>query len=292
MGELRFRKSVSLFLIPAIALYGLFFVYPFLKTVVYSFTNWDGFVTSDFIGIDNYRTILTDTVFRQSLIRVFIWVLASIVFKVGGALMIAFILRKSMRGVRFFRTVVFIPYIMSNTAMCLVFSIMYDKEIGFINILMRGIGLDSITRYWLADPKTAFGAVIAIPIYQAIGYFFVILFAAMKDVPEDLYEAGYLDGTNAITEFFHITLPSVWKTLAVCITLAINGAFQDFDYVFILTYGGPNHASEVPATYMYKALFTRSEYGYGGAVAIVIFACVLLLTVFVRKVVEPRFSTN
>ncbi|MDR1902040.1 MAG: sugar ABC transporter permease [Treponema sp.] len=292
MGGLKFRTGVVLFLVPALVLYVLFFVYPFFTTVLFSFTDWNGFTTPAFVGIKNYVTILTDAVFQASLVRVFVWVIAALIFKVGFALVIAFVLRKKMRGIRFFRTIVFIPYIISSAAMCLMFSIMYDKEIGFVNILLRAVGLDGIIRYWLADPKTAFGAVIAIPIYQAIGYFFVILFAAMQDVPEDLYEAGRIDGTNSLQEFFYITLPMIWKTLAVCITLSINGTFQNYDYIFILTYGGPNHASEVPATYMYKALFTRSEYGFGGAAAMVIFVCVLALTIFVRKTAASCFSTE
>jgi raffinose/stachyose/melibiose transport system permease protein len=292
LGGLKFRKGVVVFLVPAIALYVVFFVYPLLKTVVFSFTNWDGFSRHDFIGLGNYITILKDGVFQQSLVRIFIWVITAVIFKVCFALVIAYVLRKSMRGVKFFRTIVFIPYIMSSAAMSLMFSIMYDRDIGFINVVLRALGLGSLTRYWLAEAGTAFGSVIAIPIYQAIGYFFVILFAAMQDVPEDLYEAGRIDGTNSIQEFFFITLPGVWKTLAVCITLSINGTFQNFDYIFILTYGGPNHASEVPATYMYKALFVRSEYGYGGAVAVVIFACVLAMTILVRKTIATRFSTE
>jgi raffinose/stachyose/melibiose transport system permease protein len=292
LGGLKFRKGVVVFLVPAITLYVVFFVYPLLKTVVFSFTNWDGFSRHDFIGFGNYITILKDEVFQQSLVRIFVWVITAVIFKVCFALVIAYVLRKSMRGVKFFRTIVFIPYIMSSAAMSLMFSIMYDRDIGFINVVLRALGLGSLTRYWLAEAGTAFGSVIAIPIYQAIGYFFVILFAAMQDVPEDLYEAGRIDGTNSIQEFFFITLPGVWKTLAVCITLSINGTFQNFDYIFILTYGGPNHASEVPATYMYKALFVRSEYGYGGAVAVVIFACVLAMTILVRKTIATGFSTE
>lgn len=290
MGVLKYKKTVFLYLIPALTMYIVFFIYPFIVTAFTSFCDWNGFTDPVFIGIKNYQEIFTDKVFIASLKRIFIWVIASITFKVGLALLLAYVLRKGMKGVRFFRGVVFVPYIMSAASMCLMFLIMYDKEIGFINIFLRLIGLDSITRYWLTSTKTAFGAVIAIPIYQAIGYFFVILFAAMQDVSEDLYEAGRIDGTNSITEFFCITLPGVWKTLAVCITLAINGAFQNFDYIFILTYGGPNHSSEVPATYMYKSLFVRSDYGYGGAVAMIIFIVVLILTVFVRKVITPRFS--
>lgn len=292
MGVLKYRKSVVLYLVPAFALYIVFFVYPALTTFINSFSDWNGFTAPVFNGLDNYKKILSDRVFIASLKRIFIWVCASIVFKVGTALLLAYVLRKAMRGVGFFRAVVFVPYIMSAASMCLMFAIMYDKEIGFINIFLRAIGLDSITRYWLTDTKTVFGAVIAIPIYQAIGYFFVILFAAMQDVPEDLYEAARIDGTNSLTEFLHITLPGVWKTLAVCITLAVNGAFQNFDYIFILTYGGPNHASEVPATYMYKALFVKSQYGYGGAVAMIIFACVLMLTLLIRKTVATRFSVD
>ena len=290
MGTLRYKKTVILYIIPALLLYILFFIYPFFNTIRVSFTNWNGFTSPAYVGIANYKKIIGDKVFKASMGRILIWVGASILFKVGLALLLAYVLRKAMFGVRFFRTIVFIPYIMSSASMCLMFTIMYDKEIGFINIVLRTLGLDSLTRYWLTSTKTAFGAVIAIPIYQAIGYFFVILFAAMQDVPDDLYEAGRIDGTNSVTEFLYITLPSVWKTLTVCFTLAINGAFQNYDYIFILTYGGPNHASEVPATLMYKAIFARSEYGYGSAIAMVMFAVVLALTLFVRKVITPRFS--
>ena len=292
MGGLRYRHSVALFLVPAVIIYLTFFIYPFLHAFYSSFTNWNGFTTPDFIGLENYRSLMGSTVFRQSMGRIMIWVMSSITFKVGSALVIAYVLRKKMRGIRFFRAVVFIPFVISNAAMALMFAIAYDRHIGFINVFLRTIGLDSITRFWLADMRTAFGAVIAIPIYQAIGYFFIILFGAMQDVPEDLYEAGRIDGTNGLTEFFYVTLPGVWKTLSVCIIMAINGAFQNFDYIFILTYGGPNFSSEVPATYMYKALFVRSEYGYAGAAGMVIFVSVLLLTIFVRKVVATRYPTE
>jgi len=292
LGGLKYRHSVALFLLPAIIMYLTFFIYPFLWSFYTSFTDWNGFTSPNWTGLDNYIALANSRVFRESMVRIIIWVICSITFKVGSALVIAYVLRKKMWGVKFFRTIVFIPFVMSSASMSLMFAIMYDRNIGFFNVLLRAIGLDNLTRFWLANMDTAFYAVIAIPIYQAIGYFFIILFGAMQDVPEDLYEAGRLDGTNGLTEFLFITLPGVWKTLSVCIIMAINGAFQNFDYIFILTYGGPNNSSEVPATYMYKALFVRSQYGYGGAVAIAIFASVLLLTIFVRKTVATRFPTD
>lgn len=186
----------------------------------------------------------------------------------------------------------FLPYVISSSAMCLMFTIMYDKEIGLLNMVLRAIGLDSLTRYWLVDEKTVFYAVILIPIYQAIGYFFVILFAAMKDVPDDLYEAGRLDGTTPLTEFTRITIPYIWPTLVVCIVLAINGAFQNFDYIFIMTGGGPGHASEVPATYMYKSIFITGLYGYGSAAALILFVITIIVTTCVRKGLNRVYRTE
>lgn len=292
MGSLRYNKKVIFFILPALALYVLFFIYPFIQTVFYSFTDWDGFTKASLVGIDNFRQILEDEVYRVAVGRIFIWAILSILLKVGAALVIAFVLRKGGKGIAFFRTVVFLPYVISSSAMCLMFTIMYDKEIGLINMLLRAIGLDSLTRYWLADEKTVFFAVILIPIYQAIGYFFVILFAAMKDVPDDLYEAGRLDGTTPFTEFTRITIPYIWPTLVVCIILAINGAFQNFDYIFIMTGGGPGHASEVPATYMYKAIFVNGQYGYGSAAALILFVITLIVTSATRKGLNRMYRTE
>ena len=292
MGNLRYRKRILLFIMPALFLYILFFIYPFFQTFFYSFTDWDGFTDASPVGVANFRKILGDEVYRTAVIRIFIWAILSIIMKVGTALVIAYVLRKGGKGASFFRTVVFLPYVISSSAMCLMFSVMYDKEIGLINILLRGIGLDSVTRYWLVDEKTVFYAVIFIPIYQAIGYFFVILFAAMKDVPEDLYEAGRLDGTTPLTEFTKITIPYIWPTLVVCIVLAINGAFQNFDYIFIMTGGGPGHASEVPATYMYKSIFVNGQYGYGSAAALILFVITLGVTSLSRKSLNSMYKVE
>jgi raffinose/stachyose/melibiose transport system permease protein len=289
MGILKMNKVVYLFLLPALALYLTFFLYPFGQTAWYSLTKWDGVQPALFVGASNFVTLLSDETFRAAVSRIFIWAALSILFKVGSALVIAYILRKPMKGIRFFRTVVFFPYIISASAMCLVFTVVYDKEIGLFNLVLKGIGLGGITRYWLADADTAFYAVIAVPIYQAVGYFFVILLAAMQDVPQELYDAGKIDGAGGVGEFLHITIPYIWGTLTVCIILAINGAFNDFTYVFILTGGGPGHASEVPATYMYKEIFVNYKFGYGSAVAMAIFALTLAVTMLVRKGLSSRF---
>lgn len=292
MGSLKMTRVVYLFLLPALVLYVTFFLYPFAETAVYSFTRWDGITKPVLLGVGNFKTLLADTVFQKAVSRIFIWAVLSIIFKVGSALVLAYMLRKPMRGIRFFRTVIFFPYIISVSAMCLMFTIIYDKNIGLVNILLRAVGLGKLTDYWLADPNTAFYAVIAVPIYQAVGYFFVILLAAMQDVPQELYDAGRIDGTNSVTEFLHVTVPYIWGTLTACVILAINGAFQDFNYVFILTGGGPGHASEVPATYMYKEIFVNYQFGYGSSAAVTLFILTLAVTMVVRKTLTTRFRTE
>jgi len=289
---LKMTKSAYLFLVPAVGLYLLFYIYPFFETAVYSSTKWDGITKVNFIGLNNFVNLLSDKYFREAVGRIFIWAFLSITFKVGSALIIAFVLRRSFKGIRFFRTVIFFPYIISASAMCLMFTIIYDKEIGFINQFLRLIGLGGVTRYWLSDANTAFYAVIAVPIYQAIGYFFIIFLAAMQDVPQELYDAVKIDGTGAIGEFFYVTIPYIWGTITVSVILAINGAFNDFNYVFILTGGGPGHASEVPATYMYKEIFVNYKFGYGSAVALVIFIITVTVTMTVRKTLSTGFRTE
>jgi raffinose/stachyose/melibiose transport system permease protein len=285
-------KIAYLFLIPAIGLYLMFYIYPFVETAVYSLTRWNGISKAVFLGVQNFAILVSDKNFREAIGRIFIWALLSIIFKVGSALVVAFVLRKSFRGTQFFRTVIFFPYIISASAMCLMFTIIYDKEIGIFNLLLKLMGLENITKYWLSDPRTAFFAVIAVPIYQAIGYFFVILLAAMQDVPSELYDAAKIDGTTVIGEFLFITVPYIWGTITVSIILAINGAFNDFNYVFILTGGGPGHASEVPATYMYKEIFVNYKFGYGSAVALIIFALTIAVTMTVRRILSSAFRTE
>ncbi len=292
MGSLKVTKSVFLFLLPALFLYLTFFVYPFIETAAYSLTHWDGITKPTFVGVKNFAQLLSDRVFQAAVGRIFIWAALSIIFKVGSALVLAYVLRRPMRGIKFFRTIVFFPYIVSASAMCLMFTVIYDKHIGLVNLILDWVGLGRFTQYWLADPNTAFYAVIAVPIYQAVGYFFVILLAAMQDVPLELYDAGKMDGTNSVTEFLFVTIPYIWGTLTVCIILAINGAFQDFTYVFILTGGGPGHASEVPATYMYKEIFVNYQFGYGSSVAVGIFVLTLAVTMLVRKGLSSRFRTE
>jgi raffinose/stachyose/melibiose transport system permease protein len=188
-----------------------------------------------------------------------------------------------MPGGRFFEAAFFVPVVISSAAISLLFTLIYDPDIGLLNAGLRLVGLGALARAWLADPSTALFAVIAVPIWHTIGYFFVILLAAMRDIPKELYEAARIDGASAGVTFRHITIPSLWPVLTVCAVLAVTAALKSFDYVFVMTRGGPGTATEVPVTTMFKTIFVNLEIGAGSAMATTIFLVALAATIAIRR---------
>jgi raffinose/stachyose/melibiose transport system permease protein len=265
-------------------LYGVFFVLPFAQTIFFSFTSWNFFGHPAFVGLSNYARLFTDDVYTAGLSRIGLWAALAIVFKVGIALALASLLRVKIRGYGFFSTAFFIPVVISSAAISLMFTLLYDKDAGLVNGVLRGVGLGNLATSWLSNTHTALYAVIAVPIWHTIGYFFVILLAAMHGVSPELYDAAKIDGARGFRMFRSITIPSIMPALQVCIVLAISGALKSFDYVFVMTRGGPGTATHVPATYMYQTIFSGLEFGYGTAIATSIFLIGVCVTLATRKI--------
>ncbi|NHN33712.1 carbohydrate ABC transporter permease [Paenibacillus agricola] len=283
MGELKLNRSVLVLMLPALFIYGLFFIVPFIQTGYYSFLQWDGITKQTFIGLDNYIALFKDSLFVDGIWKIVVWAILAIVIKVGIALILANVLRQPFKGSRFLKSSYFMPVIISSSAMCLIFTLMYDKDIGLINEFIRAIGLNSLARGWLSEEKIAFYSVIAVPIWQNVGLFFIILFAGIQDISEDIYDSATIDGANGWHKLVRITIPLLWSVIQVCIILAITGAMKNFDYIFILTGGGPGRATEVPATIMYKTIFTMMNYGYGTAMAMFIFFFGLVVSLVFKR---------
>lgn len=271
MGATKFRPRFLFFIAPAAALYTIFFVYPFILTFFSSFTSWDGISTPVFNGIANYTEMFHDSVLLSGILRILIWAALAVLIKVGLGLVFAAMLRGRIRGYKFFTSVFFFPVVISSSAMCVVFTLMYDKDIGIINQFLKGIGLGFLQQSWLSNPETAFFAAIAVPIYQDIGFFMIIFLAALQDIPNELYESVRIDGANPIQAFLHVTVPLSLGTVRVCVILGVTAAFKTFDYIFLLTGGGPANSTQVPATWMYQQTFQVYKYGYGDAIAMLIF---------------------
>ena len=283
MGTLRFSPSVLPFMLPALALYAVFFLLPFVRTVWSSLFDWNGMDDAVFVGLQNFVELAQDALFRTGFGRVALWAALAVLLKVGTALLLANALRERIPGGRFFEGAFFVPVVISSAAISLLFTLLYDPDIGLVNVGLRAVGLGSLAHAWLADQNTALLAVILVPIWHTIGYFFVILLAAMRNIPRELYEAARIDGAGARVTFTHITVPVLWPVLQVCVVLAITAALKSFDYVFVMTRGGPGTATEVPVTTMYKTIFVNLQLGYGTAMATTIFLVALLATLATRR---------
>lgn len=280
------KKLIVPFLLPAISLILLFIYYPIIQNFIYSFFRWSAFSQDKvFVGIAHYTRLFGDSVFLIALRNNVLYAIGSIVFQVGFGLIIASILEeKFMRKMQtYFRTIFFLPAVISITVAGLLWQLMYNQEIGLINEFLRLVGLESLTRAWLGDKGTAMYSIIIMSQWQYTGYIILLYLVAIKKIPLELYESAKIDGANGIRRFIHITIPQVKEMTLVTITITIIGAFKVFDEVYVMTGGGPGRSTEVLSTFMYRSGFRNDEMGYATAIATVIFVITFALTIIEFK---------
>lgn len=277
----RERGAVVLFVLPAITVYVVFVAYPIVTTFYYSLLEWSGFGLPTFIGFDNFRTMIGDSLVWRSLWHNAILVVASLGIQLPIGLALALLLFSSIRGTRFFRTVYFMPLLMSTVAVGILWSFIYNPTFGVINNVLGFVGLDALQRGWLGDADTALGAIIAVIAWQYIPFYMILFRAGITSIPEDLYEAAHVDGANSPQRLRFITLPLLRGTIRTAVLLSVIGSLKYFDLIWIMTLGGPSGATELMSTYMVKQAFTRSNLGYGSAIAVVLFLLALCFTVAV-----------
>lgn len=212
----------------------------------------------------------------------------SLIIETPLAILLAIAISGNIKGKRYFKTVYFLPNILSSVAIGLLWSFIYNAEFGIINRLLKSIGLDSFTRLWLADEKTVMGAVIAVICWQFVGYHMIIYLAAIENIPQELKEAALIDGVNQAKMIRYITLPLIKPIVGIDTILMATGSLRFFDLIYVMTNGGPNHASEVIASYMYYKSFRDYQYGYGSAVSVVLLVLCLVVTFLLKKIFKSE----
>ncbi|KKB74355.1 MULTISPECIES: carbohydrate ABC transporter permease [Bacillus] len=286
----RSRWLPFVFLFPAL-LFLLFVYIPILQNIVLSFFQWSTFEPQKaFIGFGNYIQLFQDPVFFQALKNNALYAAVSIVFQVGGGLITAAILEDRLlrRSSPFFRTVFFLPVVISMTVIALLFDFIYNPDTGLLNQFLQAVGLDQWTRAWLGDRETAMLSVIFVSQWQSVGYIAMLYIVAIQKIPSELYEAALLDGAGKVRTFFAITVPGTKEMSFVAVVMTLTGAFTVFNEPYILTGGGPGNASEVLSTFLYKAAFSKDMMGYASAIATVI----LLITLSLSIVQMRLFKTG
>ncbi|ABS75296.2 sugar ABC transporter permease [Bacillus velezensis] len=286
------RKRFIPYLFLAPALIFLLFVYiPIIENVFFSLFEWSSFQPEKtFIGLKNYIDLFHDPVFFTALRNNVLYAVISLICQVGGGLILAAVLEDRLvrKWSPFFRTVFFLPVVISMTVIALLFDFIYNPEIGLLNQLLEAVGLDELTRAWLGDENTAMLSVIFVSQWQSVGYIAMLYIVSIQSIPAELYESAQLDGAGKIQQFFHITVPQTKEMSFVAVVMTLTGAFTVFNEPYILTGGGPGNASEVLSTFLYKSAFTKDMMGYASAIATV----VLLLTLALSLIQMKFFKTG
>lgn len=260
-------RAALLFLLPAFVLIAVFVAYPIVYAGWLSFFQWDGASAPAFVGLDNFLRLATDAIFWKSLGRNLLIAATAIVLQVFLALLIAYCLVRIVPFVsRLFLFFYLVPVMVSEICIGLLWRFMYNPYFGLVNASLKALGLGSLQRGWLGDSATAFPAVVVVMSFTYLGLYVLLFVAAVRNVPETLYETAEIDGAGHFTKFFSITVPMVWDAVRANTLLAIIGSLKTFSLVFVLTNGGPNHASEVVSTYLYKAGFSSFEMGYAATI--------------------------
>ncbi len=268
---------LAAFLLPAAALYGWLFVGAVGQTVLYSFYDWNAVSDPVPAGLDNFTRLASDPVFGQALVNTLYMTVLLVFVQLPGAFLLAWFLYRRVRGWRFLRTVYFLPVVISTAAVALLFGFLYEPNFGVLNALLERLGLDDLGRDWLGDPLTAMTAVSVPLLWKEVGLMMIILLAAMQGLPGEVLEAAEIDGVNGYQRLRHVVLPLLSRAIGLCLLLCITTAFKVFDFVLLMTGGGPGNRTEITGSYLYAQGFQRFEYGYGSAVAVVITGVVVVV---------------
>lgn len=272
------KKAVFIFLLPALVLFLTIIIVPIFMSVTYSLTEWDGIGKKVFTGFDNYKELfLTNSDgFWRAVKNSLIFAAGSVFVQLPISLVLALILARGVKGERFYVSVYFIPVLISTVVIGQLWMKIYNPQYGLLNTVLRSMGLEQLTGNWLGDTKKVIFAVIVPVLWQYIGYHMLLMYASVRSISEEIFEAARIDGANGIQTALHITIPLMKPILKVCVTFAVVGSLKNFDLVYVMTGGGPAGASQLPSTLMVETIFSRNMYGYGSSMAIfIILECFL-----------------
>ncbi|MBE6027302.1 MAG: sugar ABC transporter permease [Clostridiales bacterium] len=279
---------IIIFLLPALILFCGVLIAPIGASGYYSFFDWNGFTEKTFIGLSNYKELFTsDSIgFMKALGNSLLLAALSVFLQLPLALGLALVLGKKIKGERAFLSVFFMPVLISTVVIGQLWLKIYNPDYGVLNVALRAVGLGNLAHIWLGDKATALGAVFVPILWQYVGYHMLLLYAGVKSVPPELREAAMLDGATDGQVNRYIVLPYIKPILKISVIFAVTGSLKSFDLIYVLTNGGPLHATEVPSTLMISMLFLRNRYGMGSTIAVLLiilcFAFALLIN-FVFK---------
>jgi raffinose/stachyose/melibiose transport system permease protein len=284
--------TIALFLIPAATIYIGLVLLPVAQAVYYSFFRWNGLgPLQNFIGTANYARVLGDRVFRGALLNNLQILVLSLVVQLPIALGLALLVRHNMRGRAIFRTIFFLPFVLSQVVTGVIWNFVYLPQGGLISTIYESIFPGATPPAFLAQPNTVLLALFVVITWKFFGFHMILYTAGLQNIPAELEEAAQIDGCNRLQSLRYITIPLLGSTVRLTIYLSVLGSLQFFDLIWIMTTGGPVNASDTMATYLYKFGFLRFQLGYGSAVAVIMFVlCFGFSLIYQRAVMRRDFE--
>jgi raffinose/stachyose/melibiose transport system permease protein len=272
---------IAMYVLPALLLILVLIYVPIVLTGYYGLMDWDGIGEMEFIGLSNYTKLLTDDDFWGSSLNSLLLAIFSLLSLVGY-LAISLVLAAKIKGANLLRKIYLIPMLLSSVAIAQLWLKIYHPSNGLLNSLLIFIGVDNPPA-WLAEPDLVLGAIFVPIIWQYAGFYILIYYAALKNIPDSVIEAAKIDGASPLQIAYKIKLPLIMGVIKVTIVLSFVGSLKYFDLIYVMTGGGPNGASEVIASYMYKQAFNSYNFGYGSAVGFALLLFCLLATVIIQR---------
>ncbi|MCR6095081.1 sugar ABC transporter permease [Salipaludibacillus agaradhaerens] len=280
------KKIIALYTLPALILLLVLIYVPIVLTGYYGLMDWDGIGPMTFIGLDNYKALIFDNLFwnsaYHSLLLAIFSVLSLIIY-----LAISLVLASQIKGADVFRKIYLIPMLLSSVAIAQLWMRIYHPSNGVMNRFLTSIGIEN-PPLWLSDTSLVLFAIFVPILWQYAGFYIIIYYAALRNIPNELVEAARIDGATPFQIAYKIKLPLISGVIKVTIVLAVIGSLKYFDLIYVMTDGGPNGASEVMASYMYKLAFRTNDFGYGSAIGFFLLILILLVTYLIRKLTTSR----
>jgi raffinose/stachyose/melibiose transport system permease protein len=280
------RRVAYLYLAPAFIFYLLFAFGPLVYTTWLSFFDWDGLTKGTWVGLENYDKVLSDPDIRESFVHSFELILFYAVLPVVlGLALASLVAHGRVRGVTFFRAVLFLPQTVATVVVAIVWVWIYAPD-GPLNEALDAVGLSGISRGWLGDFNFALPALGLVGTWVMFGLCLVLFLAGIQKIPFSLYEAARVDGAGRVREFFAVTLPGLRGELAVALTLTTIMALRTFDLIYVSTAGGPGTSTTVPSVLVYQNAFVNGRVGLGAAVAVVLTALIFVVAFAITRLVD------
>lgn len=288
----RERLGGLMFLVPALLLFAVFVVYPIIYNIQASTLHWDGVNPGTFAGLDNYRQLLVDPIFHRTLINSALWIPLTIIPQGIMGLLLAVALNQKLRGSTVYRALFFIPAILSPVVVGIVWQRIMDPFNGVLTQIGKATGLEFLSNNYLSDPNLAIFAVIFVNVWMWTGFSMLFYLAGLQLIDTSVLEAARIDGANGLQTLVRIVFPLLKHTTLSLVLLGIIGSLKTFELVYVMTEGGPNHASEMLPTFAFLAAFRLQSVGYASAISMVLLVIAVVSSLSMVRVFGAGFITG